>query len=83
MLPKSAIGKALDYTLECWEGLSPYATNGLLPVDNRPVENSICPVALGRKNYLFTGSHNAAKHGAAYYSLFATCKGHGITHTPG
>jgi transposase len=78
VLPKSAIGKALDYSLQRWDGLSLYATNGMLNIDNNPVENSIRPVALGRKNYLFAGSHAAAERGAIFYSLFATCKVHGV-----
>lgn len=45
-------------------------------IDNNPVENSIRPVALGRKNYLFAGSHTAAQRAAMFYSLLATCKNH-------
>ena len=37
------------------------------------VENSIRSLALGRKNYLFAGSHEAAKDIAMFYSFFATC----------
>jgi transposase len=76
--PKSAIGKALAYSLERWQRLSIYATNGMLNIDNNPVENSIRPVALGRKNYLFAGSHEAAQRSAMLYSLLSTCKMHGI-----
>ena len=32
------------------------------------------PVALGRKNYLFAGSHEGAKRAAMFYSFFGTCK---------
>ncbi len=38
------------------------------------VENTIRPLALGRKNYLFSGSHRAAQKAAMLYSLFASCK---------
>jgi hypothetical protein len=78
VLPKSAIGKALEYALIRWKELSLYASNGLLHLDNNPVENSIRPVALGRKNYLFAGSHDAAQRAAQFYSLFATCKLHSV-----
>ena len=77
-LPKSSIGKALGYSIERWEKLSLYAENGMLNIDNNPVENSIRPVALGRKNYLFAGSHEAAKRSGMLYSLLGTCKMHGI-----
>ncbi len=50
----------------------------MLNLDNNPVENSIRPVALGRKNYLFAGSHEAAKRSGMLYSLLGTCKMHGI-----
>ncbi len=76
--PKSAIGKALAYSIERWQRLSIYAYNGMLNIDNNPVENSIRPVALGRKNYLFAGSHEAAQRSAMLYSLLSTCKMQGI-----
>ena len=76
--PKSAIGKALAYSLKRWERLSIYTDNGMLNIDNNPVENSIRPVALGRKNYLFAGSHDAAQRSAMLYSLLGTCRMHGI-----
>jgi hypothetical protein len=77
-LPKSAIGKAFGYSIERWEKLSLYTKNGMLNIDNNPVENSIRPVALGRKNYLFAGSHDAARRSGMLYSLLGTCKMHGI-----
>src|ERR1043165_4953829 len=63
---------------ERWEGLSLYTTDGKLNIDNNPVENSIRPVAVGRKNYLFAGSHEAAKRSAMLYSLLGTSKLHRI-----
>lgn len=76
--PKSAIGKALAYSIERWDRLSLYTKEGMLNIDNNPVENSIRPVAIGRKNYLFAGSHEAAGRSAMLYSLLGTCKMHGI-----
>ena len=77
-LPKSAIGKALGYSIQRWPELMVYATDGKLDIDNNPVENSIRPVAIGRKNYLFAGSHDAARRSALLYSLTGTCKLQGI-----
>lgn len=76
--PRSTIGKALGYSIERWEKLCLYTTEGKLNIDNNPVENSIRPVALGRKNYLFAGSHEAAQRSAMLYSLMGTCKMHNI-----
>jgi len=78
VLPKSAIGKALAYSIERWDKLCRYTEDGMLNIDNNPVENSIRPVAIGRKNYLFAGSHEAAKRSAMLYSLIGTCKLHAI-----
>jgi transposase len=78
VLPKSAIGKALGYSISRWPELMLYATDGKLNIDNNPVENQVRPVAIGRKNYLFAGSHEAAKRSAILYSLMGTCKLHGI-----
>ena len=77
-LPKSSIGKALGYSIERWKELTMYTSDGKLNIDNNPVENSIRPVAIGRKNYLFAGSHEAAQRSAMLYSLMGTCKLHGI-----
>lgn len=78
VLPKSTIGKAIAYALARWEKLCIYAHHGNLEIDNNPVENAIRPVALGRKNYLFAGSHDAAQRAAMVYSLLATCKANSI-----
>jgi transposase len=78
ILPKSPMGKAIDYTLPRIEALKIYTTSGKLQIDNNLAENAIRPIALGRKNYLFAGSHEAAQNAAIFYSLFATCKAKGI-----
>ena len=59
--PKSAIGKALEYSLKRWQELSRYTSSGELQIDNNLIENDIRPIALGRKNYLFAGSHESAQ----------------------
>lgn len=73
-LPKSAIGVAITYMLNLWPRLLRYLEDGRYEIDNNLIENSIRPVALGRKNYLFAGSHEAAQRAAMMYSFFATCK---------
>ncbi len=74
VLPKSAIGNAITYTLRLWKRLPRYLEDGHYEIDNNLVENSIRPVALGRKNYLFAGSHEGAKRAAMIYSFLGTCK---------
>jgi transposase len=74
VLPQSAIGKAIAYSLNLWPRLIRYVEDGRFKIDNNLIENSIRPVALGRKNYLFAGSHDAAQQAAILYSLLAICK---------
>ncbi len=71
---QSVIHKAIAYSLKRWDKLSYYASDGEANIDNNPVENAIRPVAVGRKNYLFAGSHDAAQRAALFYSLLNTCK---------
>ena len=76
--PQSLIGKAIAYSLSRWDKLSLYAADGRLEIDNNLVENSIRPVAIGRKNYLFAGSHEAAQRAAVIYSIVETCRKNNI-----
>lgn len=72
--PKTKLRKAIGYTLRRWQKLGVYILKGELEIDNNLIENQIRPIALGRKNYLFAGSHQGAKRAAMIYSLLATCK---------
>jgi transposase len=74
ILPKSSIGQAISYTLGLWPRLTRYVDNGQVEIDNNLIENSIRPVALGRKNYMFAGSHEAAQQAAMIYSFLGICK---------
>jgi transposase len=78
LLSKSKIGQACHYLMSRYTELSQFLQEGRLEVDNNLIENSIRPVALGRKNYLFAGSHNGAKRAALVYSLVISCKLQGI-----
>lgn len=60
-LPKSSIGKAMAYTYSRWDALSAYLYDGNLQIDNNLCENALRCVPMGRKNYLFAGSHEAAQ----------------------
>jgi transposase len=70
--------KAIDYSLKRWSALSRYATKGQFPIDNNPVENTIRPIALGKKNWLFAGSERAGKRAAAIQTLLGTAKLNGL-----
>ena len=74
VLPKSAIGKAMAYYLNQYHKLINVTRDARLELDNNLIENTIRPMALGRKNYLFAGSHKAAQNAAMLYSFFGSCK---------
>jgi len=78
VLPQDLICKAIKYTLGLWDRLERYTQEGTWLIDNNRIENSIRPVALGRRNYLFAGSHDAAQRAAMMYSLLGSCKMNGV-----
>lgn len=77
-LPKSPMGLSIAYSLNRWSYLKEYVNDGRLEMDNNLIENAIRPVAIGRKNWLFAGSHDGADRAALIYSLVGTCKANGI-----
>jgi transposase len=74
VLPKSAMGIAINYTLKNWDVLCRYTEQGFLEADNNFAERCMRPIALGRKNYLFVGSERGGQAAAIYYSLIESCQ---------
>lgn len=70
----SPMDKAMRYTYGRMEQLSVYVTQAEFCIDNNPVERSIRPLTLNRKNVLFSGSHEAAHSAAIFFTLFGCCK---------
>ena len=56
-LPASALAKASNYTLTLWPKLTRFLQYPELELSNNLAENSMRPVALGRKNWIHIGSH--------------------------
>jgi transposase len=77
-LPRSNMGKAIDYALEQWSSLLLYLEDGRLEIDNNLVENAIRPTAIGKKNWLFFGEENAGERGAIIYTIIESCRRRGI-----
>ena len=77
--PKSGLGAAISYTLNLWENLTRYTTDGTFPIDNNPVERSVRSVALGRKNWLFINSDTSGEDNAVIMTLLRTCELLGIS----
>jgi transposase len=76
--PKSPIGQAIEYALTHWDALTAYVEFGQVEIDSNLLENSIRPVALGRKNYLFAGSDVGAEAAATIYSITESCRRLGL-----
>ena len=79
-LPKSKLGEALGYLNKFWGKLTLFLDDGKIPLDNNPLENSIRPFVLGRKNWLFSGSPVGANASAFLYTIIQTAKING--HNP-
>jgi transposase len=76
--PSSDLAKAAAYMLNQWEALTRFLYDGLLSPDNNLTEQQLRAIALGRKNYLFAGSHDAARRAAVLYSITRTCALRGV-----
>jgi transposase len=76
--PKSPIGMAMGYAQKQWYKIEEILEHGQVAMDNNLIENKIRPLALGRKNYLFAGSHEGAQRIAMMYSFFGTCKANNV-----
>ena len=72
--PKTELGVAITYMINQWLRLTNYLLDGRLEIDNNLIENAVRPVTLGRKNWLFAGSHDSARQSALVYSLVGTAK---------
>jgi transposase len=78
ILPKSALGQAVAYTLNMWPKLRRCFEYGHVELSNNMAENSMRPVALGRKNWLHVGSANAGPKVAAILSVVESCRRLGV-----
>jgi hypothetical protein len=80
--PSSALAKAVGYCLNQWTALTRFLEDGRLDLDNNLCEQQLRGIALGRKNFLFSGSHAAAHRAATLYSLMRTCAQHDVAPLP-
>lgn len=78
LLPSSKLYKAVNYVLNQKEGLSQYIQDPNIPMTNSLDERTIRPFAIGRKNWLFSGSPKGAEASASCYSLIETAKANGL-----
>jgi hypothetical protein len=78
LLPKSTLGKAVNYFLNEYVALCGYLADGRFEIDNNLVENDIRPTAVGRKRWLFIGHPEAGWRSAVIYSILISCRRRGL-----
>jgi transposase len=71
---KSRLGEKLAYIHRHWDGLQIFLTDGRVEMDTNPVENTIRPITLNRKNALFAGHDEGGRTWARMASIIETCK---------
>ena len=77
VITPSSLGKAIKYTLGQWPNIR-YIDDGHLSIDNNRAERAIKPLAIGRKNWLFSNTPNSADAGAMLYSVIETAEANGL-----
>ena len=75
---KSEMAAAFNYSLKRWEALTRYSQDGSVEIDNNAAERAMKGPVLGRKNWIFAGSHDGGERAAAMYSLLETAKLNGV-----
>ena len=73
-LPSSALSKACQYALTLWSKLTRFLEYPELELSNNLAENSMRPVALGRKNWIHIGGPQAGPKVAAILSVVESCR---------
>jgi transposase len=78
ILPKSVAGKAINYTLKRWVELTQFMKHPVIELSTNWAENSMRPIAIGRKNWLHLGSKEAGPKIAAIFSVVESCRKLGV-----
>lgn len=78
ILPKSPLGQACSYALNNETALRFYCTDGRLNIDNNVSERTLREFVIGRKNWMFFGSPEAAKKSAIIMTVLSSARRHGL-----
>ena len=79
-LPSSPLAKAATYALNIENELKKFLDDPKLNLDNNPAEIQMRRIAIGRRNWLFTGSETGGQNLAILFSFAATCKANGVNY---
>ena len=78
ILPQSIAGKAISYTLTRWEKLTRFIEHPVIELSTNWAENSMRPIAIGRRNWLHLGSKEAGPKIAAIFGIVESCRKLGV-----
>ncbi len=78
VLPGSKMGRAINYMLGLWAGLTRFLEDPQVPLDNNAAERALRGVVVGRKNHYGSRSKRGADVAALFYTLFETAKLSGV-----
>lgn len=78
VLPQSPLGKAMNYCIKLWTGLTRFLEDGRLEIDNNLTEQEIKPFVMARKNFLFSASVDGADALCMHMGFIRTAKLHGL-----
>lgn len=78
LLPQSVEGKAIQYVLKRWKELTVFLAYPAVELSTNLAENSMRPVALGRRNWLHLGSKEAGPKIGAIFSVVESCRRLGV-----
>ena len=78
ILPQSVAGKAIKYTLKRWAELTRFLDHPVIELSTNWAENSMRPIAIGRRNWLHVGSKEAGPKIAAIFSIVESCRKLGV-----
>jgi len=73
VLPKSPLGRAIQYTLKLWRGLTVFLEHPEVPIHTNEIERTQRSPVLGRKNHQGSKTLDSAQIAAVWYSVIATC----------
>ena len=77
-LPQSVAGKAINYTLKRWAERTLFLKHPVIELSTNWAENSMRPIAIGRRNWLHLGSKEAGPKIAAIFSIVESCRKLGV-----
>ena len=77
-MPDTKLGDAVSYTLNQWDYLTRYTSDGRMPIDNNILEREIRVFATGRTSWLFSDTDDRARDSTVIYSLTLTCRACGV-----